>query len=357
MATAGTAPGTAGTTTAGMAGTGSGGSAAGGVSGVSGAGGGGATNVSGMGGQSDGGASGGGAAGSAPNPEAVSVSPLELVFGAVQQTSAPAQLITLKNTGTTAATVTSVALDAAAPGTASFALMASPAAGTEIAAGQQLDLQVQFRPTGIALFESGVLIETSATEKTRVALFGLGTRGLEGENEPLLKIVLDTLGYDVDVGGTGHLSTTTPLVGSEVTAQRFKAAGAGAIGLIPVARYSPEEPIPYGYYTAQGEVEVGVISNDQYQALNPRTDAGSEPSFAAPEGEFGIFTTSQKHKTYTEDSKNAGNEVKHAVRTYPLKDRAGAAIKDAYLVCFEEAANGDYQDYVFTISNVVPLAP
>lgn len=354
MMTAGTTPASAGTPAAGMAGTGSGGSAAGSVSGAAG---GGATSMSGTGGQSDGGTSGGGSAGSAPNSEGVSVSPLELVFGAVQQTSAPTQLITLKNGGSAVATVTSVALDAAAPGTASFALMASPAAGTEIAPGQQLDVQVRFRPTGIALFESNVLIETSATEKTSVALFGLGTKGLEGENEPLLKIVLDTLGYDVDVGGTGHLSTTTPLVGSEVAAQRFKAAGAGAIGLIPVARYSPEEPIPYGYYTAQGEVEVGVISNDQYQALNPSTDDGSEPSFVAPDGEFGIFTTSQKHKTYTEDAKNAGNEVKHAVRTYPLKDRAGAAIKDAYLVCFEEAANGDYQDYVFTISNVVPVAP
>ncbi len=45
------------------------------------------------------------------------------------------------------------------------------------------------------------------------------------------------------------------------------------------------------------------------------------------------------------------------VRTYPLKDRAGVAIANAYLVCFEEAANGDYQDYVFTLSNVTPVAP
>lgn len=42
------------------------------------------------------------------------------------------------------------------------------------------------------------------------------------------------------------------------------------------------------------------------------------------------------------------------MRTYPLKDRAGAAIPNGYLVCFEEAANGDYQDYVFTLYNVKP---
>jgi hypothetical protein len=304
-----------------------------------------------------GGTAGGGAAGSAPIVEGLTVSPLELVFGAVQQTTAPAQIVVLKNSGTVPATLASVALDAAAPGTASFELLAGPAAGTEIAAGAQLDLQIQFEPSGIALFESSLTIETSAAEQTKVALFGLGTKGLEGENEPFLKIVLDTLGYDIDVGGAGLLSTTTPLVGSEVAAPRFKAAGAGAIQLVPVARYSPEEPIPYGYYTAEAEVEVGVISNDQYQALNPKTDPGSDASFAAPAGEFGIFTTSKTHKTYTEDAKNAENDVKHAARTYPLRNRAGVAVKDAYLVCFEEAANGDYQDYVFTLSNVVPVAP
>jgi hypothetical protein len=146
-------------------------------------------------------------------------------------------------------------------------------------------------------------------------------------------------------------------VGSEVAAPRFKAKAAGPIELLPVARYSPEEPIPYGYYTADGEVEVGTIANDQYQALNPTTEPGSKLTFAPPAGEFGIYTVSKTHSTYSEDAKNAANQVKHAVRTYPLRDRAGAAIADAYLVCFEEAANGDYQDYVFTLRNVVPVAP
>jgi hypothetical protein len=190
-----------------------------------------------------------------------------------------------------------------------------------------------------------------------VPLFGLGTQGLEGENEPYLQIVLTALGFDVDVGGAALLSTTTPLVGSEVAAQRFEAAAAGPIELVPVARYSPEEPIPFGDYTAQSEVEVGVISADQFQELHPSIDAGGATSFADPGAPFGLFTVSETHSTYTEDSKNAGNAVAHAVRTYPLKDRAGAAIPNAYLVCFEEAANGDYQDYVFTISNVKPAAP
>jgi hypothetical protein len=322
------------------------GAAAGGVS-VSGSGG--ATGGAGAG---SGGASGGAGNGGAA-PQAFVVSPSELVFGAVQQTQSPTQVVKLTS-GAASVKLVSVKVDAAAQGSASFELVSPPADGTTIAAGQGVDVQVRFKPSGIALFESKLVIETMGPDlKSNVGLFGLGTKGLEGENEPYLKIVLDTLGYKVDVGGNALLSTTTPLVGTEVAAQRFRAAGAGDIRIVPVARYSPQEPIPYGFYMAT-ETVVGTISDDQYQALNPKTDAGSKASFADPGAPFGLFTTSKTHKTYSEDSKIAANQVKHAVRTYPLKDRAGTAITNAYLVCFEEAANGDYQDYVFTLHNVKP---
>jgi hypothetical protein len=301
----------------------------------------------------------GGTAGSAGTggdaPAGLRVTPSELVFGAVQQTQAAAQVVTLENAGSSALTITTVELDDTANGSAAFELVMPPAPNLELAGGAKQELSVRFNPSAIQLFEGGVLIRTSdAALSGRVALFGLGTKGLEGENEPFLKIVLTTLGYDVDVGGNGLLSTTAPLVGSEVAAQRFEASGAEPIELVPVARYSPEEPIPYGFYTASAETKVGTISSDQFQELNPGVDAGSEKTFVAPAGPFGLYTVSETHSTYTEDSKNAGNQVQHAVRTYPLKDREGAAIANSYLVCFEEAANGDYQDYVFTIRNVKP---
>jgi hypothetical protein len=323
--------GTGGTAPVGRAGTGSGGSA--GASGPAGSGG---TSV---------------------EPQLVP-SPTELAFGAVQQTQSAPQTITLKNPSAAVVKLGSVALDPAAAGTGSFELVMGPVAGAQVAAGASESVQVRFQPNAVAEFQSALLIETtSPAAKQKVLLFGLGTKGLEGENEPFLKPVLDTLGFAINVGGPGLLSTTTPLLGDEVAAPRFKAASAAEIELIPVARYSPQEPIPYGFYVGPSETQVGVISDSQYQALNPTTDAGSKRGFAAPAGEFGIFTSSKTHKTYTEDAKNAANATKHAVRTYPLKDRAGKAIASSYLVCFEEAANGDYQDYVFTLSNVVPVSP
>jgi hypothetical protein len=130
-------PGSSGTAPAGTGG------AAGAAAGMTSAAGGGTTSVSGSGGQSEGGSAAAGMAGmagAAPIMEGLSVSPLELVFGAVQQTDAPTQLVTLKNVGSSPLELSAVSLDAAAPGTASFELMASPPAGTELGAGQQLEV-------------------------------------------------------------------------------------------------------------------------------------------------------------------------------------------------------------------------
>jgi hypothetical protein len=284
-------------------------------------------------------------------------SPTELIFAAVQNVRSAPKTLSLKNPSTGPVQIESVALDSAAQGTTSFELNAAPTAGSMVLGGDTVTAQVVFHPTGIGVFQSSAIIKTSdpVGQKT-VGLFGLGAKGLEGENEPTLKLVVQTLGFAIDVGGaTLTLGTSAALIGDEVAAFRFKASGAMPVELIPVARYSPQGLLPYGYYTASGEVVIGTILADQNQTLYPATQAGSKTTFDPPAGEFGIFTTST-HKTYTEDTKNTGNQTIHAVRTYPLKNRSGMPIPNSYLLCMEEAANGDYQDYVFQLSNVVPVA-
>ncbi len=44
----------------------------------------------------------------------------------------------------------------------------------------------------------------------------------------------------------------------------------------------------------------------------------------------------------------------HRYRVWPLKDRAGNAVPNSYLIALEEATNDDYQDMIFTIGNVMP---
>jgi hypothetical protein len=43
-----------------------------------------------------------------------------------------------------------------------------------------------------------------------------------------------------------------------------------------------------------------------------------------------------------------------AARIYPVKNKKGIALKNTYLLCYEEAKNGDYNDYVFIVKNVTP---
>ncbi len=47
----------------------------------------------------------------------------------------------------------------------------------------------------------------------------------------------------------------------------------------------------------------------------------------------------------------------HRYRIWPLKDRTGNPVANAYLIALEEATNDDYQDMLFTLSNVKPAPP
>ena len=92
-------------------------------------------------------------------------------------------------------------------------------------------------------------------------------------------------------------------------------------------------------------------------------------SFDPGTGSFGVWVytdqSSQKYDTggtasngdyaYSEDGPNAPANV-HRFKVYPLKNAAGVAVAGSYLLAVEEAGNGDYQDYVFVLSNVT-VAP
>ena len=51
-----------------------------------------------------------------------------------------------------------------------------------------------------------------------------------------------------------------------------------------------------------------------------------------------------------------GLEQPDAARIYPVKDRSGQLVPNTYLVTFEDATNGDYQDYVFLLTNARPTS-
>lgn len=233
----------------------------------------------------------------------------------------------------------------------------------QIEPNRNLKLSFSFEPeetNAPAIVDANLTIESndSAQREKLVKLYGLVTKGLEGENEPPLSMILQVLGYNIDVGSNQlQLDTTNILLGAEVHASVFKKAEINQpVVLVPVARYSPKEAVPFGYYYRNSRNQlrykkVGTLSDAyrEHQTIYPRLLSG-QTSFDPKDSEFGLFTSTSSHVVYSEADLNTGLE--HAVRVFPLRNRAGIRIPDSYLICFEESSNGDYQDFVFVVKNV-----
>jgi len=199
-----------------------------------------------------------------------------------------------------------------------------------------------------------------------VELTGLSINGLEGPNEPPLAVITDALGYHVNVGWTTLANNTKPeLFGDEIDASLFKKAGKGVVEIIPVARFSPDGEVPFGYYintkTGPELHQAGILAKTgqyvQHQTISPDISSGTS-SVDPGESTFGLYATTPDHSAFSEDVWNMlygpDNAVRSA-RVYPVKGKNGQLIKNAYLVCYEEAKNGDYNDLVFLVKNVAPV--
>lgn len=282
----------------------------------------------------------------------------ELIFSTtLDEVSAP-QFVEIRNTGDKRLLIQEIV--AVGSDDFAFEIRTSYAFPMKLRPQERAKISVAFNPDFSAGFMRANLRITSnnpAQGTHLVALYGLSTKGLEGENEPPLAQILSTLGYAVNVGGTSlALGTDVQPMGEEIAAPLFVKAGEGAVTMHPVARYSPPELVPFGYYLSSNQPqirEVGILSGDslQHQTLFPVLASGErqfDPGVAA----FGLFTATKAHPTYSEDRFNLG--VPHAVRVFPLKNREENLVNNSYLICFEEAKNGDYQDFVFVLSNVKP---
>jgi len=106
--------------------------------------------------------------------------------------------------------------------------------------------------------------------------------------------------------------------------------------------------------------ETGVLAKagtiPEHQTLFPHTVSGSR-LFDPGNNEFGFYATGPTHTAYSEDVWNIllfPTYASHATRIYQLKNETGKLVPNNFLVCFEEAKNGDYNDYVFLVKNIRP---
>ena len=289
-------------------------------------------------------------------PAEVTVQPQALVFSGVKAAVGTTQTITLRNPGASPATIT--ALGIAGTDAGDFAVVGAPALPWTIPAGSSVSVQVQLQ-AGTTVGVVRANLHVTGTTSSEVALSGLRTQGLEGENEPPLAQIVQTLSFGVNVGTPDLiLGTGTAPIGDEVNVSLFVRATQGAVTLTPVARYSPDGAVPFGYYQSGTPVQTqvtGTLAVGTSQMLAPELSSGTV-SFDPGPGAFGVFLPANGYAaqtTFTQDELNTG-ATKHAARIYPLKDADGAVVAHAYLLAFELGTNGDYQDAVFVLHNVQP---
>ena len=290
----------------------------------------------------------------------------ELLFETVINDQGPktqTKKVTIMNDGEGALNISSVALQG------NFAdqfQSITPVGAQTLQPGEQLTYSVTYAPdvnTDNLGYQDAKLVfaNNSVTEpKYEIGLFALKKQGFGGDTEPPLQDIVNTLGLGINVGWTTLTTDTsnTPK-GEETKFQQWIQATDAPVTITPVGRYSPAEELPFGWYTNEGDLarnQVGVLDTGEANAqrIYPPLKSGTT-SFDPKGGLFGIYLYSNyfERYSYTQDALNKG-DVSHRVRTYAVKDRNGNAVENSYLVTFEDADNGDYQDYMFVISNVLP---
>ena len=282
---------------------------------------------------------------SAPNAD-------ELIFSSVKGTSSDSKTITLKNIGDAPLDLEALALAGA---DAEAFTLSVPGLPAQIEPGGSLEAAITFVPGSAGSKSAQVQIVSGSVQAPGIGLYGLGSEGEQGEKEPPLQQIVDTLGYSVDVGGSDlRLGSGDAPIGDEVLAPLFVKAGSEQVKLEVVARYDPEEQLTYGFFTLNAaqpvRKHVGLISAPETQKLLPILTSGSV-NFDPGDVPFGIYGRAGGRIHFSLDGLNTGS-ITHALRVYPMVDRDGVRIPNAFLIGLEEAENGDYQDVLFAVHNV-----
>lgn len=299
-----------------------------------------------------------------PEPALPGFSMARLVFSGTKAATTAPQTAQFQNTSGAPLNITALSLGG--PGASAFALSSPPALPLTLNPGQSLDLPLTFSPQGqVGVLQASLSLTAGAAGRpATLSLSGLSTQYEQGEGEPPLAQVVQALGYGIDVGGPQLLlGTAAPLLGQEVAAPLFRKVGDGPVRLTPVARYSPDDRLTFGFFTLRGGQPtthpVGVVAQHQEQTLDPALesggalfDPGSEP-FGVYVGPTGYSATSD----YSLDALNTG-PTRHAMRIYPLRNESGAPVP-GYLLAVEASSNGDYQDAVFVLTGAeaAPAGP
>lgn len=234
-----------------------------------------------------------------------------------------------------------------------------------LGAGESMEITVHFKPVrGRDRYSAGLRVGTPE-EGCFVLLQGVGLAAFEGKNEPPLQDIVHALGIPVKTGGSElELDTKADVIGGSRDVRYFAKAGEGKIRITPLARFSPPGATPFGF-VAKGStalIEAGKLAAstevaDAHQSLFPPLDGDAKSvTVEAPADAFALYLNAHRFVSFTDPELLSEAKIARTARVYPVQRILGREMKDAFLVGFEEAANGDYQDAVFLIENVKPAS-
>jgi hypothetical protein len=305
------------------------------------------------------------------------------------------QTVKLSNGGTAPATVTAIVLSGM--NQPAFKLSGLPTFPATVAPGASLPFTVEVMTTGSTLpaapaqNKGATLLTATLTAtagSTSAVADAYGMVLTSATHECTLGQILTALGYKLNVGmaqdnanpNMGMMAITLPKVEAgtdEIAAPLFVKDGTASPTLVSVARYSPKGTMPYGWYPKGTPTMHNMVAamasmpdaqtSDKARMVTPPLTGST--TFDPGTATFGIWVYSDQASgkmdpssnpnptngdyDYSEDAPNTPANV-HRTKVYPLKDANGTAVAGSYLLAVEEAGNGDYQDYVFVLSNVKP---
>jgi hypothetical protein len=386
MATAGMAGTSVGGTGAGVAGTASGGNpASGGSTGLGGAGGSSAAGAAGA-------PAGGGNSGGATSGGDLTVAPAEGLWTGVRyytgstpagRTSGPQappeKVFKLHNGGSTALALT---LSLTGADAARFKITTPAAPQLNLAAGADADVKLSITTDNATLGTAPAQKDGATVLNAALEVAG-GSQKLSVRNYALVLTYVElepTFGQILKafpawttklpswLPDNANPNPGSPLPGvvaatDEVAAPSFERLDATKpVTFRPIARFSPPGQVPFGWYEPSkiaGRTTAGTMAqekdphtNDKSRQLEPPLASGSI-SFEPTVAKFGVWMAPAGVGLLTSNDAD-GFDGQHRVRAWTLHDAAGAVLPGSFLVGGEEANNGDYQDYVFVLTNVKP---
>jgi len=203
-----------------------------------------------------------------------------------------------------------------------------------------------------------------------------------GSQEPNLQTIIDTFGYDIEIGDTQANQGNVVKDGEEVLSPFFLRADAGrdvsvrmlagfhrqANDSASTIRYYTPNMFNWGDFTnanrlfrhrpEQGQSYLAAIDSDQnspaFSSFNP----------GAMNQQFGFRVDSHwsdpgrnQNEDFGVDNDPDGGQ---AIRVFAAKDRQGNIIPDTYIIAHDYTgltfSNYDYQDNIYLVSNVKPAS-